>query len=115
MEDEPYYEFRANGELIESNRQNTCAYTFFGELAIHDHVFIANEIVDERTAMGTYIFKDNPLFKKLACFIIDNHFPMILNQTNVPELDEYVWREHFLGDFENTNTVPEEWSRETPP
>ncbi len=109
MKDEPYYEVRVNGELIECNRYNTCVYTFCGELAVHDHVFITKRTVDEETVEGAYIFKDSELFKKLAKFIIQNHFPMVLNQTDLPEWDRVVWEEHFLCDLEETNTVPQEW------
>ena len=111
MEDEEdaYYEARINGELTECNRYNTTAYTFLGELAVHDHVFIEKGQIDESTLEGAYVFKDNELFKKLAAFILEHHFPMILNQTEVPELDLMVWEEYFLSDLRDSESFPQEW------
>lgn len=85
-------------EWLEATPKNTVLYTFLGETAIGDmvfdnsaldHVFInLNEADAEGNGQATFIFKlFSDQFEKIAKYIRENDFPMVLNGRNLAECD----------------------------
>lgn len=118
MEDEDY-----NGEAIIDfgdglevliNRDNTTLFTFLGDLATRNHVFIITEEEgDDGLTQGHFIFAHNSTYELLKSIIEQHNFPMILNRDEVPESDEMVFQQS-LDQFGDGSTVedyfPDDWT-----
>ncbi len=109
MEEDPYLEARIDGELVVFSRFNSCVYTFFGELAVYNHIFVEIADLGDNAIEAYYIFKDNPMYQKIGKFMLENRFPMFLNQVEVPVVDLEAWNSHFIIDLEESEIVPEDW------
>ena len=85
----------SDGREIEANRYNTSVFTFLGNLAVHNHIFIVtDENAEEESMTGVYIFADTPGFNKLAHFCVENMFPQHVNLTEVAECDQSAYAQH---------------------
>lgn len=101
MEDEPKLELSVRGEQFFATRQNTTLFTFYGEIAMFNHVFLElQDAEDENQMMGAYVFCDHAAYQELGNFIVEHNFPMVLNRNDLPECDEQAWRNaHPIEDF----------------
>jgi hypothetical protein len=72
------------------DRSNATLYTFWGDLATRDHVFLVTDpgAETDSTVTGTYIFNWSSAYEHLVEFMIENQYPCRLNQLSVPECDE---------------------------
>lgn len=75
-----------SGEF-QMTRHNAHLFTFFGELATRNHIFLITE-EHEDSMSGSYIFNWSPVFTQLAGFMAEYDYPMRLNQLEVPECDQ---------------------------
>lgn len=108
-ESDPQLELRIRGEQFFATRENTTLFTFFGSLAMFNHVFLELGEQDEHTALGAYVFCDHPAYEQIGNFVAEHNFPMVLNRNEVPPCDEDAWTNaHPIEDF-----VPEEWGNGT--
>jgi hypothetical protein len=99
-----------DGTSFEINRKRAALYTFFGELSVYNHVYFelpkdkldpavlepsepALENVEDDGLACCYVFSDDPQYKELAGFLVDNDFPLILNQQEIENSD----REALVG------------------
>lgn len=94
-----------------ATRHNMSLFTFLGENAFADHVFLQLEETEENRARGLYIFRGFQVFEPLRQFIIDNRFPMHLNATEVPECDMTAWSNYHYADIEAADSYPEDWDK----
>lgn len=87
--DELRIELVDGGEII-ARRDNTRLYTFIGNAATRNHVFIATGVSEENEnlAIGTYIFGHNEAYAPVVEWIIEHEFPMLLNESEVQDCDE---------------------------
>ena len=79
--------------------------TYFGKLAIYDHVFLRCD--DER---GMVVFDGEPLYKPLVEFVLKNNYPMLMNMVNISDGIKEVYEEDAKRGF--GDTFPEEWVNE---
>lgn len=105
-------ELNVMGESFRANRFNTTLFTFFGELALYNHVFLEMSQQDEETVTGAYVFCDNNVYEALARHIVSNDFPMVLNRTDVPACDQDAWARSHIDDLSGSDSFPEEWTQE---
>lgn len=103
---EPALELTMNGEKIIANRHNTAMFTFLGELAVYDHIFV---LTDEETNSGAYLFKNQDVWKELAGFLIEHEFPMHLNMDEVAECDRNAFDATMYGDIRSNKSFPQGW------
>lgn len=100
-------------EQVEANRENTMAYTFYGHLALFNHVFVVTERDEEtQRARGRYIFKTTAGFEKIFRFCIENRFPAQINFPNVPECDVEAYENAVCKDIRELESFPDEWEKE---
>ena len=114
MENEPAadeLDITISGEPYRMNRNNSSLFTFCGELAVYNHLFLVQEEKEE-AAVGTYVWKSCPAFQQLVSFVVEHAYPMHLNLTEVAQcdmnaFDAYLHREaaDLDGDF------PDEWNQ----
>lgn len=97
-----------NGERFHAHRGNTTLFTFFGEVAMFNHVFLQTGETEE-TAEGAYIFCDHPAYGPIAQFASEQDFPMVLNRLEVPQCDQDAWDNSHLGDIRGQDSFPDEW------
>ena len=107
-EHEPKMSLQIAGEQVEARRENTTLYTFLGQLAIYNHVFVVTKEDSERP--GFYVFKDNNVFDEMADYMLKNQYPAHINLLSVAECDKNAYDNHIksmcadIGD-----SVPEDW------
>lgn len=98
---EPFLLTRYNGHL----------YTFFGNLATRNHVFLqTGETVDNVTP-GVCIFSFANIYSTLASFMLRHDYPMVLNALEVPPGDEATFKkalDQMEGSFDS-DFIPDEW------
>jgi hypothetical protein len=93
-EQDPKMSIHIDGDTYEARPYNTRLYTFAGELASRNHVFIGTgqrEEDGQTIASGTYIFEllaKQQQYKQLTTYMLRNHYPMELNQLEVQPCDE---------------------------
>ena len=78
----------SDGSEILVNRYNTTLFTFFGELATRNHVFIQTGESEDETVTGFYIFSHASVYHALVERIAAFDFPMQLNSVTIPKCDE---------------------------
>lgn len=110
MEDDPTLKLNIEGKPFESNRTNTTIFTFVGQLAMFNHVFVQTG-EDENNMVGAYVFCDNPAFQPITEHASTNSWPMILNRNEVPECDVNVWERSHLEDIRSFESYPEDWDK----
>lgn len=73
------------GLKVTANRFNTTLYTFFGDLAMYNHVFIvtAEDADAEDEVEGQHVFCDDPRYQALWELVIYHDFPAVLNSLGV--------------------------------
>lgn len=114
-----------DGREFEMRRDNSRLFTFIGKTALNEllvdseqfnHVFLQLEPIDEDgNIRGTYIFSRHDSYNQLAGYMVENDFPMSLNNLEVPDCDKSAYQtmveqqlkselESEFGDF-----PPEDW------
>lgn len=111
MENEPKLTLDLNGNRFECTRENTSLFTFLGELACYDHIFL---VFDEENSEIGYLFKNQEQWTDMAQFLSDNDFPMHLNLQEVAEVDQQAFEATFYADVRQSETFPQEWTNGTP-
>ena len=106
MENEPVLEITMNGEKLLAHRGNTSLFTFIGELAVYDHIFI---MTDEENNSGGYLFKNQEIWHDMAGFLFENLYPMHLNLDEVADCDRNAFEHTMYTDIRSTDTFPETW------
>ena len=110
--DEPVFELDLGAEGKEYlHRWNTSQFTFLGDLAVYNHVFIITHETDEE-ASGWYMFNTADAYEEVIDFIRENELPQHLNLTECSEMDLTAWFSHYMGDALTGESFPEEWSSE---
>lgn len=106
MEQEPALEITMNGEKLIAHRGNTALFTFIGELAVYDHVFI---LTDEETNSGGYLFKNQKIWSEMTSFLLENLYPMHLNMEEVAECDRIAFENTMYPDIRTHESFPDTW------
>lgn len=91
-------------------RHNSTLFTFVGNLATRNHVFLEYE-VDEKTRSGTYIFAHSNVFTELVGFMAEYDYPMVINHNEVPDCDEQAFQnslDQLTGTIDSDH-VPDDW------
>lgn len=107
--EEPTLELNINGEEILANRWNSAVFSFAGELAIFDHVFIATAET-ETGYTGKYIFSGHPQYEDVADFMEKARFPAHYFITEVPECDVSAFEQYHYKDVRNSDIFPKAWT-----
>jgi len=112
----PILELQHDGDTIYAHRFNTALFSFIGEHACYDHVFILHETQDEVTGETDetylYLFKSHSLYPSVRDFIEASDFPQHLNLPDASEMDIEVFENAHYGDIRNSDFPPKEWSHE---
>jgi hypothetical protein len=93
-----------------STPENTTLFTHLGRLAMYDHIFLQTGSEDNDIILGTYVFNTHSSFEGMADFMMDNHYPMILNKLEAADCDVQAFNrmiEQQAGDLEQG--VPDDW------
>jgi hypothetical protein len=108
-EQDPKLIIKVNSNDYEMNRRNSFLYTFLGDLAIHDHIFL---VTNPEENEGTFIFKViyQQEFDELSLYMINNHFTAHLNAQQVSECDADAFDRATMGDVRQQDSFPEEWN-----
>lgn len=104
---------RVNGEDFESTPLNTSLFTFAGELAMYDHVFlITGEEESPQRLLGAYVFKtlQEEAYKTLHVHIKKNKYPQHLNMLIAPQCDRDAFDNIAFNDLSGMDGVPEGWT-----
>lgn len=95
-----------DGSEARMDRHNSALFSFVGDLAMHDHVFV---LLDQETNSGTYIFRHNEIFGALAEYMVENSFPMHLNANEVAECDQDAFNRSISQMSQDVETIPDDW------
>jgi hypothetical protein len=106
MNNDPQLGITLGNKDFEVNRRNAVIYTFMGELAIHDHLFLITD-TEERT--GIYVFRTTQenVYNKIGTWMAKHNFTAHLNLPQISENDLAAWQRATspdLGDF-----IPDDW------
>lgn len=85
-------EMKFNGERYIATRHNTVLFTFFGSLAMYDHVFMVPE-QGETGPLGGYIWNEHSVYESLVQFIQEYKFMQRLNSTDIAQCDLDAWNQ----------------------
>jgi hypothetical protein len=104
-EQEPSIAFNVKGKTVEGKRDNTFLFTFAGELACFDHIYLV--LVENGEPEGLYMWNSNKDYADLSEFMIASDYSVHLNLRDVAPQDEEAWQRHHLKGLEDT--FPEDW------
>jgi hypothetical protein len=87
--DEVILDIVGRGEFLMS-RYNTRLFTFMGNLATRNHIFIQLDEVDESDNLvsGAYVFAHHEAYHQIFSFVVAHEYPMSLNNLEVSTGDE---------------------------
>lgn len=91
----------SDGLEFNATRHNTVLTTYLGRAAFNN-IFVW----DEEKSMR--LFKEAPHYEQLQDYVLENHFPMSLNQTVVPAEVQEMYVKTVIN--QTPDTVPEDWS-----
>lgn len=104
---------KLNGEPFELSRDNTSLYTFFGALAMYNHVYIQT---DPDRKGGAHIFDAlNPReYDNVAKVIVDRQWPQILNcnKAYIYEMNAFEAGLTKYASAQIDEGVPDDWTTE---
>lgn len=109
MEEDRGLELKFNGEVYLATRRNTLLFTFFGKLAMYNHVYMIPE-QGEEGPLGGYIWSDYESYPTILKFIQDYDLPQRLNSNEVASEDIIA----FNNSHPNGLLLPEEKELELP-
>lgn len=93
---------------------NTAVFTYLGEMASRNHLFVTQEAQGEHL-LGSFVFSSNPgVIEKYAAFMIQNAYECHLNQREVRQCDESAYQKfaNMLVEHEVAalpDEIPAEW------
>lgn len=100
-----------NNERVEFDHERAYLYTYAGENACYNHVFLVFPETDRDNEHAVYVWQDDPLYKDASEHLLENGFQVALNLIRVSEQDRQFFDWHFgLEEFEKTDTYPEAWN-----
>jgi hypothetical protein len=87
------------GECFDIVRQNTSLYTFWGNAALYDHVFIEVQRISQKAPdyivpRSQYIFSFEETYKELYDFVVAKKFQQIVNINQPMEHDMDAFFDH---------------------
>ena len=98
-----------DGETFEARRDTATLWTFLGRLAIYNHIH-CHETDGEEVKQSFYIFNFVEGYDRLAAYMAENNYPMILNQTEVSVTDQEAYDRAVRATFGDIGDyVPDEW------
>ena len=110
MENDPILELNIGDTTFEMTRLNSSLFTFLGEAAIYNHVFLVHE-QEETRAVGTYVWSHHEAYNGLAGFIVEHSFPMHLNMLQVADCDVDAYDNAIASQMSDVgDSFPEDWS-----
>ena len=99
-----------NGETFEARRDTATLYSFLGSLAIFNHIYCHEMSEDgNEVAQSFYIFSHVDGYDRLARYMVENNYPMILNQTEVSKTDQEAYIRSATSDLNRLSHIPDEW------
>lgn len=99
-----------NGDQYIVNRYNSAVFGHLGGLMMYDHIFIAEQIVEDTASMpGAYIFRQNSGFPALRNWMRKNRFVSHLNLTEVAECDKRAFEMTIEMELQDLGDTPPEW------
>ncbi len=107
----PNLDIKLDGQDFEMRRDNGMLYTFLGDLACYNHVFLTTGENEQGHQSGTYIFRATPGFNDLMKFMLKNNYPAQLNMPRVPECDQQAFDRCYFRDVRELESYPENWEQ----
>lgn len=95
-----------DGREARMDRNNSALFTFLGDLAMHDHVFV---LTNAENNSGSYIFRHSPVFDAISEYMMENDFPMHLNMTEVAECDQQAFQKCLEQEAADLDGIPDDW------
>ena len=107
-DEDDFFEVVVDLERIHCDRYNTCAFTYFGKLAIYNHVYIDPD-PDREDGTAFYTFRGEKGYNYMVDKIARLKFPAYINLSDVEEeiVDMYVQAQAI--DLDSTKGIPKEW------
>ena len=102
--------FSLGGEPFEMTPDNASLFTFVGQGALYNHVFLVLEELEENHFKGTYVFSESPAYETLATFILENEYPAHINQRQPAACDLDAYMQYALNDLDKLDDgIPGDW------
>lgn len=89
-----------NGEVFEAKRESAHLYTFLGKYALYNHVYCF-DIQDNEVQQAFYIFDFIQGFDELASYMVENDYPLMLNQLEPTKGDMEAYERAVLKDIDS--------------
>jgi len=99
---------KMNGEKIDTSPENTLLFTFAGDLAMYNYVYLDGE---KSFAQVWEQSTNGELYKKLAKEAIEGKYPTHQNLTVLLEDDRTAYEQMALKDVARLNAVPIGWQK----
>ena len=90
--------------------ENTSLFTFMGEAALYDHVFMKRERNEQNQVIGNFVFangKQPHIYEYLMNFIIAEDYPIHMNIREAAECDIAAFEREMFEGFEDG--IPDNW------
>lgn len=118
MEEPSFNMIDEEGEPREFDRHHAYLYTFIGEKAIYDHVFLLTDDPEDGIPTAHYLWKIqpgnleiDPLYEVAADYLKDNDFPCCLNGHSISQQDLEVFDWQFgVNELHDADTYPQDWN-----
>ena len=99
------------GEPFEMTPDNASLFTFVGQGALYNHVFLQQEELEENRVRGTYVFSTSQSFQPLMNFMLEQGYPMHLNLRQVAQCDQDAYEQVIAQQLDDLDSgLPEGWA-----
>lgn len=102
-----FLEFSYMGEKVTYPASDVRLYTFMGELACYNHVFLVDKGEEDDTY--AYLFSSHPLYEPVVQFIEDNDWQQSLNCRSIDPQDIEVFELMHYFDVRGNESFPDAW------
>ena len=104
-------EFTVGNRQYEGTPENTYLFTFAGELACYDHIFLIMEETEEGT-LGRHMWSSHTDYPGLKTHMLGHGFPAHLNMPDIAEEDIAEFEDYHYREFRKKDIFPPNWVKE---
>ena len=109
-EKDPHFGLEYGGDKYEVGRQSASIFSYLGELAVYNHIFIVTEVKESESYEGIYIFNQLSVYAKVFKFMVDNRYPPHYDIGEVGQCDLDAFDKMIKQEASDIgNTIPDGW------
>lgn len=90
-------------------KRDALLYTYAGELACYNHVFLVCRENNEEPKEAIYMFQTDSLYEEVADYMQRHDYPQHLNLTHVADTDVQAFEYYNYTDLRESETIPDAW------